>query len=156
MNKENKGFDTEEFKKAFKEQLKGSHFELWSIIHADIINVAKDQFEDKYYAEAVFSAFKEINNRVKKIVRDSTGDELDGADLMFKAFLLKNHIIRLGDLSTQTGKDIQEGYMYIFAGAMRAIRNPKAHENVKISRERAIHFIFLASLLMHKLDEATY
>ncbi len=44
--------------------------------------------------------------------------------------------------------------MYIFAGAMTGIRNPKAHDNLTISIERATHFIFLASLLMYKLDEA--
>jgi len=37
---------------------------------------------------------------------------------------------------------------------MTGIRNPKAHANVEIRHERAVHFLFLASLLMFKLDEA--
>ena len=129
-------------------------FDFWSMIHKDIIKVAKDKFEDGYYADAVESAFKEINRRVKEIVKKKIGKELDGASLMQHAFSEKNPIIALDDLSSETGKDIQKGYMQIFAGAMTGIRNPKAHANIDISRERAMHFIILASLLMYKLDEA--
>jgi hypothetical protein len=47
------------------------------------------------------------------------------------------------------------GYMDIFAGAMTGIRNPKAHENMTITKNRAIHHLFLASLLFNRLDERT-
>jgi len=45
--------------------------------------------------------------------------------------------------------------MQIFAGSMTGIRNPKAHGNLNITRERGIHLLFLASLLFHKLDESS-
>ncbi|MCD6408142.1 TIGR02391 family protein [bacterium] len=139
-----------------KETVKLSEVDFWGIIHKDIIRVTKNKFEDGYYADAVESAFKEINKRVKEIVKNKTGKELDGVSLMYYAFSEKDPIIVLDDLSSKTGRNIQKGYMQIFAGAMIGIRNPKAHENITISRERAIHFIFLASLLMYKIDEATY
>lgn len=138
-----------------KETARLPEFDSWSMIHESIIRVSKEKFEDGYYADAVESAFKEINKRVKEIVRKKTGEELDGASLMYKAFSERNPIVVLDDLSSETGRNIQKGYMQIFAGAMTGIRNPKAHENITISRERATHFIFLASLLMSKLDEAT-
>jgi len=138
-----------------KETARLPEFDSWSMIHESIIRVSKEKFEDGYYADAVESAFKEINKRVKEIVRKKTGGELDGASLMYKAFSERNPIVVLDGLSSETGRNIQKGYMQIFAGAMTGIRNPKAHENITISRERATHFIFLASLLMSKLDEAT-
>jgi len=146
------------------ETAKLPQLDFWGIIHRDIVRVAKNKFEDGYYADAVESAFKEINKRFKEIVKNKTGEELDGAKLMYKALSEEkrnpsekgNPIVVLDDLSSETGRNIQKGYMQIFAGAMIGIRNPKAHENITISRERAIHFIFLASLLMYKLDEATY
>ena len=95
---------------------------------------------------------KALNNEVKSIVRSRSGQEMDGATLMHAAFSLKNPIIVLADLSTQTGKDQQQGYMELFAGAMSAVRNPKAHDNVTIAPERAIHFLFLASMLWTTLD----
>jgi len=130
--------------------------DFWNMIHGSIVKVAKKKFEDGHYADATESAFKEINKRVKDIVKNKTGKELDGAGLMFNAFQSKNPIVFLDDLSSETGRNIQEGYMHIFSGAMTGIRNPKAHENITIGKERAIHFIFLASLLMNKLDESKY
>ena len=125
------------------------------MIHRDIVRVSKNKFEDGYYADSVETAFKEINKRVKKIVKARIGKELDGAGLMYQAFSEQSPIIILDDLGSQTGRDIQKGYMQIFAGSMIGIRNPKAHDNIIISKDRAIHFIFLASLLMYKLDDAT-
>ena len=63
-------------------------------------------------------------------------------------------VIVLDDQSTESGRNIQQGYMDIFAGAMTGIRNPKAHGIVTIGPERATHFIFLGSLLMDTLDIA--
>jgi len=139
-----------------KETAQISEFDFWSVIHQAIIIVAKNKFRDGYFADAVESALKEINIRVKKIVKDKTGQELDGSALMQRAFSLENPIILLEDLSTDTGKNIQKGYLQIFAGTMTGIRNPKAHENIVIDKERAMHFLFLASLLMQILDESTY
>jgi uncharacterized protein (TIGR02391 family) len=139
-----------------KETTQLSEFDFWSVIHKGIIRVAKNKFRDGYYADAVESALKEINIRVQKIVKDKIGQELDGSALMQRAFSLANPIILLEDLSSETGKSIQQGYMQIFAGVMTGIRNPKAHANMDIDRERAMHFIFLASLLMQILDESNY
>ncbi len=66
---------------------------------------------------------------------------------------LDNPIIKLTPLSSETDKNIQKGYLQIFSGAIIGIRNPKAHENLSIDENRAIHLIFLASLLMSKIDE---
>lgn len=125
----------------------------WHLLHPKIVQISKSRFETNNFADSVEAALKEVNNIVKGIVKQKTGQEYDGADLMNRAFSLNNPIIVLGDLSTQTGKDLQKGYMQIFAGAMTGIRNPKAHENIKIDSPRAIHFLFLASLLMFKIDE---
>ena len=37
---------------------------------------------------------------------------------------------------------------------MTGIRNPNAHENLSINEKSAIHLIFLASLLMFKIDDS--
>jgi|GEM_PF-858150 len=129
----------------------------WDILNKKIEKVSKKKFEDGYYADAVESAFKEINFRIKGIVEDVTGRELDGQNLMDVAFAFSRTsgpIIKLADLSKTTGRNIQKGYKNIFSGSIQGIRNPKAHENILISQEEAIHFLFLASLLMFKVDES--
>lgn len=127
--------------------------DFWADIHRRIASKARSRFENTHYADAVESALKEVNACVKEIVKRKAGIEMDGADLMHKAFSPNSPIIVLGDLSTESGRNIQKGYMEIFAGAMTGIRNPKAHDNLDITANRAKHFIYLASLLMQKVDE---
>ncbi len=60
------------------------------------------------------------------------------------------------NLDTQTNRDTQQGYMMMFSGAMSAIRNPKAHENMVISRDDAVRKLIFASMLMYKLDASHF
>lgn len=128
--------------------------DFWSYIHSMIAQVSRGKFSAGYYADAVESAFKEINIRIKKLYIKYRNEERDGKDLMLKTFSPNNPLLTFEDLKTQTGKNVQEGYMYIFAGAIQGIRNPKAHDNMNIAREDAIKRLVFASLLMDKLDEA--
>ena len=73
---------------------------------------------------------------------------------MNHVFSPNNPLLTFENIETQTGKDVQIGYMNIFAGAMTGIRNPKAHENQIISKDMAIKRLIFASLLMDKIDEA--
>lgn len=124
----------------------------WATIHPEIRYVSKTRFDDGHFADAVESAFKEVNSRVKELVKDRTGVELDGAALMRKAFSRDAPIVKIGDLTTESGKNVQQGYMEMFAGAMIGIRNPKAHSNQTISQMDAIRKLNFASMLMYKID----
>jgi uncharacterized protein (TIGR02391 family) len=125
----------------------------WDDIHPSISRVARPRYESGHFADSVEAAFKEINTVVKDHVKRKTGEELDGAPLMQKAFTPNHPLIVLDDLSTESGRKIQEGFMQIYAGSMIGIRNPKAHANVVIDDKRARHFLYLASLLVYRLDE---
>ena len=48
----------------------------------------------------------------------------------------------------------QKGFMEMLAGAMSALRNPKAHANIPIEQEDAMRRLIFASMLMYKIDEA--
>lgn len=124
----------------------------WDNIHPQIISVSKSRFYDGYFADAVEAAFKEVNSRVKNIYKERTSIEKDGAKLMQAAFSAQNPIVKLDDTSTETGMNVQLGYMEMFAGAMKGIRNPKAHCNQTISKSEAIRKLHFASMLMYKLD----
>jgi uncharacterized protein (TIGR02391 family) len=125
----------------------------WQFVHPRICALARPRFEAGFFGDAVEASFKEINDAIKRIVRDLDGREIDGANLMNTAFSPQNPIIRLTNLTTDTDKNIQQGYMQIMAGAMIGIRNPKAHGNLNPDSTKALHLICLASLLMHKIDE---
>lgn len=125
----------------------------WDLIHPRIRNIAISRYQSGHYSDAVESAMKEINSVVKEIVRAKTGSEYDGDDLMGRAFSVANPILKLTEGFTLSDRNIQQGYMMIAKGAMVGIRNPKAHGNLITERDKAIHLLFLASLLMNKVDE---
>jgi uncharacterized protein (TIGR02391 family) len=113
--------------------------------HPAIVNASKSLFETKHYAQAIFEAFKAVNNFVK----DKTQLSLDGKDLMAQVFKEDIPIIKLNVLKSKSDKDEQEGFKFIFMGSMLGIRNPKAHDDI-IQRDpyRTIEYLGLASLLI--------
>jgi len=120
-------------------------------LHADVREVADRDLESGHPAVAIFEAFKAINNRVKAM----TGLDLDGSSLMGEAFKDSDPPIALADLSTETGRNIQAGYRFLFMGAVKGIRNPDAHELFKaLDAEEALETLAFASLLMRRLDDA--
>ncbi|MCL2717631.1 MAG: TIGR02391 family protein [Lachnospiraceae bacterium] len=131
-----------------------SHLGFWAYIHPIIIKVSQQLYLDTHYSKAVQAAFVEINARVKRIRIKIDGTELDGPSLMMNTFNETNPKLSFRDNSTESGRNIQEGNKFIFAGVMKAIRNPNAHENVEIEKDDAVRKLILASLLMHNIDEA--
>jgi len=93
----------------------------------------------------VLAALKVVTLQIKS----RTGLNLDGAPLMTRAFSPTQPHLIFAPGDTETGR-----YLQIFAGTMMAVRNPKAHDFVEIDATRCIHFLFLASLLAYKLEEA--
>ena len=74
--------------------------------------------------------------------------------LMERAFNPSNPTLKFNDLESQSDKDEQKGFMYLFSGAVSGLRNPRAHEFVHDDPERALEFIAFVSLLAKLLDEA--
>jgi len=124
--------------------------DFWELIHKDVAVEAQPRFRADQFADAVESALKVVAQKVR--ARTNLG--LDGSELMHRAFAPKNPYLTFDDPIPSTRDSMQLGYMEIFAGAMTGIRNPKAHGLVRIDRDRCIHFLFLASLLAFKVDEA--
>jgi uncharacterized protein (TIGR02391 family) len=119
-------------------------------LHPKIIEVSKSLFETQHYAQAILEAFKAVNNFVKK----KTGLSLDGKALMSKVFNENEPIIKLNELLTQSDRDEQEGFKFLFMGAMVGIRNPKAHDNViQTDPYRTLEYLGFASLLMKRIEE---
>jgi uncharacterized protein (TIGR02391 family) len=118
--------------------------------HPKVVKASRELFKDGHYRDAIYRAFVEVNNFVK----DKTGLSEDGKNLMSKVFTANSPIIKLNELKTRSNKDEQEGFMFLFMGAMEGIRNPKAHENIiQNDPYRALEYLGLASLLMKIAEE---
>jgi len=127
-----------------------------SHLNEQIANVSLQKYLDGYYADAVESAIKEINSRLKKMYKKFKHEELDGSDLFAKVFLddETKTLLKVSDLSSQSGKDEQKGYRLMFMGMWSAMRNPKAHENLTMTEDEAYDRLIFLSMLMKKIDKA--
>lgn len=146
-----------EILKALQQMKMSIEDEKWALIHPEIKKVSQKLFDDGHYSNAACDAFIEINDRVKKIYKahhPEITDLPDGQALMNKVFADKEPILQVCDLSDETGKNVQAGTRFLLAGAMSALRNPKAHANITLTAEDAMRRIVFASMLMYKIDEA--
>ena len=78
----------------------------------------------------------------------------DGDGAMKTVFSANTPLIEFCNRSTDSGANTQKGFMEMLAGAMSALRNPKAHANIQIDRNDAMRRLIFASMLMYKIDEA--
>lgn len=122
-------------------------------LHPAVREVAEQYVLSGHSGSAVFEVFKAVNLRTKKMAGMDL--EPDNAALMGKVFSPKGPLLKLADLSTQTGRDVQEGHMLLFTGAHKAMRNPGAHElSDSVPLDETLELLSFASLLMRRLDGA--
>jgi len=120
-------------------------------IHPEIERAVEKLFRDSHYANAVEDACKVLDGLVKI---QSGRSDISGTELMQKVFSPKNPILKFNDLKTETDQNEQQGMMFLYAGAMLALRNPRAHEIIEDDPEKALEYIAFLSLLAKSLDRA--
>jgi uncharacterized protein (TIGR02391 family) len=93
-----------------------------------------------------------LNNRVK----DLSGLDTDGKGLMSSALFGDAPRVQAADLSSENGRNIQEGVRFLLMEVMQAFRNPGAHDPFPdLIDEEAFEQLGFASLLMRQLDRAS-
>ncbi len=120
-------------------------------LHPEILRASAKLFEDGHYAEAVESGCKVLDLLVK--MRSMRSDP-SGTELMQLVFSPKTPILKFNDQATESEKSEQQGMMYLFAGAMLALRNPRAHGLVKDHPQNAVEYLSFISMLAKSLDRA--
>jgi uncharacterized protein (TIGR02391 family) len=119
-------------------------------IHPDLPTKVRKLFDDGYWEQAVFEAFKFIEKEIKRIsgVRGKTGYAL-----MMDVFNETNPRVQLNGLATESEIDEQKGFRFLFTGAATGIRNPRGHEvDIGDTLDEALDYLALASLLLRRLD----
>ncbi len=127
-------------------------FELRNV-HPDFPKKVRILFDDSHCAEATFHAFK----YVEKVVQRHSGKHESGQKLMLAVFDKNKPLIKLNPLVTQSEQDEQEGYRFMFSGAVLGIRNPGGHE-IELSDDPDVcldHLTF-ASLLLRRLERGGF
>jgi uncharacterized protein (TIGR02391 family) len=119
----------------------------------DLNATTRTLYRDAHYARAVEEGFKFLANAVKGRAGDAARD---GRDLMFHVFSLDDPVLRVNRLRSTSQRDEQEGYRFIFGGAMQGIRNPRAHEHtLRDEADVALEMLVLANHLMRAVRRST-
>jgi uncharacterized protein (TIGR02391 family) len=122
-------------------------------VHETIVSVAQGLFDDGYYAQATFEAYKYIDKLIQKL----SGSTESGFKLMMATLSETSPSIGLTGCTTESEKNEQKGYQFLFAGSVLAIRNPRGHEvNLADAPDTCLDHLSLASLLLRRLEQAGY
>ncbi|SBS77589.1 hypothetical protein MHPYR_450032 [uncultured Mycobacterium sp.] len=111
------------------------------------------QFANGHYDDAVFNAFRAVEDRTKKL----SGNSDIGKRLMSGVF---NEQMPVLDITSPNCDDDQkaderEGFKFLFMGATLGLRNPRGHgPDLDTGEGEAREMLALASLLMRALDRA--
>jgi uncharacterized protein (TIGR02391 family) len=121
-------------------------------LHPFIAKGCSQLFIDGHYAQAV----EESAKAVFQYIRDITGLTGDGAVLAQAAFSVNRPILAFSDLSDQTKKDEQVGFMEMLSAFSKGVRNPLAHTHGKLEEaQKAFEYLVLASLFCRRIDGAS-
>lgn len=122
--------------------------------HGEVHKHAKQLYLDGHYFHAVFEACKAYN----KLVQAKGQSTKDGQALMMDAWRPEGSL-KIADCTTETGRNVQQGVMFLAAGLMQAVRNPTAHEPAldwPIRKEDCLDLLSFVSFLFRQLEGAVY
>lgn len=125
------------------------------ISDSQLNHATKRLFDDGHYSQAVFEAYKLIEEIVReKAGMMETGDI--GAKLMRNVLSKGKPKLKINSGITTNDGNEQEGYMEVFAGAMTGIRNPRGHGSIKTDDvQETLELLVLANHLVRKIRAAT-
>jgi len=122
------------------------------LLHPAIRDAAVKHFQDGDFRNAVLDAVIALFD----LLRRKSGIQMDGENLCNRAFSPNRPVLIFSELDTESGQNDQRGFMDIFKGVYRGVRNPKAHSLVHdLDSVKAGQYLVLMSLLARRVDEST-
>jgi len=120
-------------------------------IHPKLPQKVRNLFDDGYYHDSTFTAFKYIDCLVNFL----SGVKESGVKLMMRVFDENNPVIKLNKLSSTSDMDEQKGYRSLFSGAVMALRNPRGHiVHMADDPDECLDYLSFASLLLRRLEQS--
>lgn len=122
-------------------------------VHPDVLKFCRKELLDDNYFHAVLEAVKSVADKI----RSKTGLTDDGDDLIIRALSGDPPMLAINRYQTKSEKGEQRGFANLLRGTFGMFRNPTAHEariNWPMSKEDAVDFLSLVSLMHRRLDSS--
>jgi uncharacterized protein (TIGR02391 family) len=121
------------------------------LLHPRVTAASYAHFKAGRFRDAVLNSVVAVFD----LLRDRTGIDGDGADLLGRALSLDRPRLIFSTLETESGRNEQKGFIQILQGYYAGIRNPKAHSlAIETDQFSAAQYLVLSSLLCRKIEEA--
>ncbi|HOO56473.1 MAG TPA: TIGR02391 family protein [bacterium] len=121
-------------------------------VHVDVLKFCRAEYLQQNYFHCVLEASKSLAQKI----RDKTGLTGDGAELVRPAFSLKNPLLALNALSTDTEKSDQSGFSNLLTGIFGTFRNVTAHGpkiHWAVNKQDALDALTIISYAHRRLDD---
>ena len=121
------------------------------LLHPVVVASSFEHFQNGHLREAVLNSVVAIFD----LIRERTGIDADGSNLVNKALSLNDPYLVLSEVDTDSGQNDQKGFLQMFNGSYQGIRNPKAHSlNHDLTEVKAAQYLVHASFLARRVSEA--
>lgn len=109
--------------------------------------MVKPQMEAGHYTDAIKAAFIYLSG----VIRDKSGEEGDGAQLVGKALSGDAPPIMLNRLGSPSEKDEQKGWQELVRGMYVGIRNPRNHEEWPDTEDWCLRILIMVDTVVKRL-----
>lgn len=123
-------------------------------IQNEIVIELWEPIKKNYVSENYTGAILDSLFKLTDTIRNKTGLEGDGANLIGQAFGGDNPRIKLNKLQTDSEKDIQKGLQEILRGIYTSIRNPRSHDAIHDIKADADAIIIFVNYLLTLIDKS--
>ena len=113
-------------------------------------NFIKRSYNSEDYKNAILDSIQFVGD----IIRDKSGLDNDGNQLVGRAFEGKNPKIKLNKLKTESERNVQKGIGSILRGIYSAYRNPRSHSNINDTEQDAFEVIIFINHLLKLIDKS--
>lgn len=107
-------------------------------------------YESGNYSHAILDAVHYLSD----VLREKSGVDGDGQNLVGKALGGQAPILRVNRLQTESERNIQKGLEQLLRGLYLGIRNPRSHEQIEDSKETANAIILFINYLLSILAKS--
>lgn len=122
-------------------------------VHADVLKFCREELLQDNYFHAVFEATKSIADKI----RDRAELATDGAELVDAVFSVKNPVLAINTLRSDTEQSEQKGFANLLKGVFGTFRNVTAHAPKiiwPIEEQDALDLLTMVSYMHRRLDKA--
>jgi len=123
-------------------------------VHSDVLAFCREELLKDNYFHTVFEATKSVADKM----RTKSGLLSDGAELVDEVFSLKNPVLAINTLRTETEQSEHKGFANLLKGVFGTFRNVTAHApkiHWTIEEQDALDLLTMVSYLHRRLDRAT-